>query len=339
MPYRLIQVGLGDFGRRWLDVAHDHPSWEYAALATRNAAARSACGDACGLPEDRRFATLGEALASGIEADAVLVTTPHFRHVHDVSLALQRGMHVLVEKPLAGDWRGCVEIFEASRTARGMLMVAENYRFGPGPRTAHEIVSSGQIGRPEFLSMDYFVGHEFPDGDWRNDYEYPLLVENATHQFDLVRYVTGANATEASCTAHGSSRTPHWPYPNISAHFTMTGGLHFDFSASWAYDELRTPWEGEWRLYGSTGAMRWGRDRIEVVAGGDSRVVAVESPDSDATLGATLEEFTAALDEGRPATTDIEDNMQTVAMVFAAMESSRRRMPVSIAEMLAARGA
>lgn len=333
MPYRLIQVGLGDFGRRWLAVVNSHPSWEYAAIATRNPHVRSECAEQCGLPDDRRFETLDEALASGIDADAVLVTTPHFRHVDDVSSALARGVHVLVEKPLAGTWDDCVAIRDASRGASGTLMVAENYRFGEGARTVRDIVSSGEIGEPEFLRMDYFVGHEFPEGDWRNDYEYPLLVENATHQFDLVRYVTGSDPLRVFCSAHGSSRTPQWPFPSVSAQFAMTGGLHFDFSASWAYDELRTPWEGEWRLHGSEGALRWERDRIEVVAGGTARAVPVHSRHSDSTLRATFDEFTAALDEGRPATTNIEDNMQTVAMVYAAMESSRRHTPIAVSDL------
>ena len=151
---------------------------------------------------------------------------------------------------------------------------------------------------------------------------------------DLVRYVTGANAQAVYCTAFGSSRARHWPFPSVNAHFTMAEGLHVDFSASWAYDEFRTPWEGVWRLYGTRGALSWDRDRIVVQRSGQSRTVEVPSRDSDHTLGATLEEFTDALKAGRSPVTDIHDNMETVAMVFAAIESSRCGLPVKLADFV-----
>jgi len=335
MAYHIMQVGLGDFGRRWLKLVHAHPSWEYAGIATRNARVRAEFGREVRVAQKHQAATLRELLDEQIDADALLVTTPHFCHVDDVALGLARGLNVLVEKPLAGSWSECLAIREAARAASGTLMVGENYRFGEGARLAREIVASGEIGRPEFLSMDYFVGHSFPKGDWRNDYAYPVLIENATHQFDLVRSVSGLNALEVFCTAFQSARTPHWSFPSVSAHFVMEDGFHFQFAASWSYDELRTPWEGIWRLYGSEGALSWSQDRVEIHRGGECRAVDVPSRPSDHTLEATLEEFTAALGAKRAAETDIEDNMQTAAMVFGAIRSSEQRVAVSIPSMLA----
>ena len=45
-PRKLIQVGLGGFGRRWLEVVLADPRWEYAALATRTPAVREGGGPA-----------------------------------------------------------------------------------------------------------------------------------------------------------------------------------------------------------------------------------------------------------------------------------------------------
>lgn len=240
-----------------------------------------------------------------------------------------------MEKPLAGTWEDCLAIRDAARAADGMLMVGENYRFGEGARIAHEIVRSGGIGAPELLSLDYFVGHVFPEGDWRNEYTYPLLIENATHQFDLVRYVTGREPESVSCNTFPSARTPHWPRPSVNAQFTMSGGFHFQFSASWSYSKLRTPWEGTWRLYGSTGALSWTQDRIEVHRGKEVETIEVPSKPSDHTLAATFDEFTSAMNEARAAVPDVEDNMHTVAMVFGAIRSSETGAPVSIVDMLA----
>jgi predicted dehydrogenase len=334
MPYSIVQVGLGDFGRRWLNIVNKHPSWEYAAIATRNDDVRRQCGELCNLPTERRFLSLRDSLEAGVTADVVLVTTPHFRHQDDVILALENGMDVLVEKPLAGSWDECLAIRDAAARSDHRVMVAENYRFCDGAIMMRDIVASGEIGTLEFLNMEYFVGHTFPDGDWRNEYEYPMLVENATHQFDLVRFVTGNDAEEVFCTARESARTPHWPFPSVSAQFAMNRGFRFAFSGSWAYREFRTPWEGRWRLYGSSGAIIWDMDTITVESEGKTRTLPVPSKDSDHTLSATFDELTASMDDGRAATTSIEDNMQTVAMVYASIESNRRNLPVTISEML-----
>ena len=333
MTYRMIQTGLGDFGRRWLDLVRSHGSWEPVAIATRNVETRRSCGDLASVPDSRRFATLDE-VPGDVGADAMLVTTPHFRHAHDVLWGLERGLHVLVEKPLAGSWEECRQIHSAALQSATAVMVAENYRYGEGARLARRIVESGEIGVPEFLCVEYFVGHAFPAGDWRNEYGYPLLIENATHHFDLVRYVTGTNAERVSCTVCASRRTPHWSAPSVSASFTMSDGLHFQFAGSWAYDEFATPWEGVWRLHGSRGSLSWANDRIEVRSGSGSRIEHVPSRPSDSTLAATLEEFTAALDEARPPETAIEDNMQTVAMVYGAIRSAEHGAAVSVPGIL-----
>ena len=334
MPHRMMQVGLGDFGRRWLRIVNTHDEWQYAALATRNESVRSECGSEVGTGPEALFSTINDAVAVGIDADAALVTTPHFRHRADVSVLLESRKHVLVEKPLAGTWEDCLAIRDAARAAEGKLMVGENYRFGEGARTAHELVRSGAIGTPELLSLDYFVGHTFPDGDWRNEYIYPLLIENATHQFDLVRYVTGTEPESVYCNAFPSARTPHWARPSVAAQFTMSNGFHFQFSASWSYSEMQTPWEGVWRLYGSDRALSWTQDRIETHNGSKTEVIEVPSKPSDHTLAATLTVFTRALNEARTPVPDIEDNVRTVAVVFGALRSSETGLPVSIVDML-----
>jgi predicted dehydrogenase len=334
MPYRIIQTGLGDFGRRWLDVVSRHESWTVAAIATRNSQTRQECGDQAGVPDSHRFATLSDALDSGVHADGLLVTTPHFRHAEDVVSGLDHGLHVLVEKPLAGSWDECLRIRSAAQASDRIVMVAENYRFGEGAQLARRIVASGEIGIPEFLCLEYFVGHSFPDGDWRNEYTYPLLIENATHQFDLVRFITGTDAERVYCSVCGSRRTPHWTAPSVSASFEMSEGLHFQFAGSWAYTEFATPWEGTWRLHGSEGSLAWTSDEIEIRNSRNARTVRVPSRPSDATLSATFEEFTAALDEHRSPGTAVEDNLRTVAMVYGAIRSAEQGAPVSVSEMI-----
>jgi predicted dehydrogenase len=195
------------------------------------------------------------------------------------------------------------------------------------------MVRSGAIGEPEYLCLQYFVGHTFAAGDWRNDYEYPVLVENATHQFDLIRYICAREPVAVSCAAGCSQRTPHWPRPNVSVHIEMSDGMHAQFDASWSYQEFRTPWEGSWRLHGSKGSILWAENLIELLAGSDRRTVQLPSRSSEKTLAATLAEFTRALSEKDRPAVDISDNMATLSMVFGAIRSASERRTIRIEEM------
>ena len=100
---RLIQVGLGGFGRRWMEVVLADRNWHYAAVATRSPAAQRFAAERTGLALERCTDSLAAALERAPEADAVLVTTPYFCHEDDVVTALRHGKHVLVEKPLTGN--------------------------------------------------------------------------------------------------------------------------------------------------------------------------------------------------------------------------------------------
>ncbi len=45
MALKMLQVGLGGFGKRWMRVVLNHPEWEYAGIATRNVKVRKEGGD------------------------------------------------------------------------------------------------------------------------------------------------------------------------------------------------------------------------------------------------------------------------------------------------------
>ncbi len=327
-PRKLIQVGLGGFGRRWLEVVLADPRWEYAALATRTPAVREAAARRAGLPSERTAGSLAAALESAPEADAVLVTTPYFRHADDVVTALGHGKHVLVEKPLTDNHGDAERIRAAGRAAGTTVMVGEDYRFRAGPRAVHAILEAGEIGVPEMIDLQYFVSHRFPAGDWRNDLRYPVLIENNTHQLDLLRYLTGREALAVTASAFASAGDTPWPFPSTAALIEMDGGLHVTFSASWAYPALRTQWEGTWFMRGPHGGLHWDESGITVLRGERRR--AIPAPDPAPRLDRVLEEFTAALDEARAPSVSLEDNLRTLAIVLAMIRSSeeRRRVPL-----------
>lgn len=86
-------------------------------------------------------------------AAGAIVCTPHDRHLADARLALEAGLHVLVEKPIALTLDQADTMIAAARDAGRILMVAENFHFMPAFRHVHALAASGTLGRLRELHL------------------------------------------------------------------------------------------------------------------------------------------------------------------------------------------
>jgi predicted dehydrogenase len=87
-----------------------------------------------------------ENAARDPRADAAVVCTPHDRHCADTLLALDAGLHVLVEKPIAPTVEEADRMIAAAQAAGRVLMVAENFRFMPAFRHVHALLTADAVG-------------------------------------------------------------------------------------------------------------------------------------------------------------------------------------------------
>ena len=94
------------------------------------------------------------ALLDGGEVDAVIVNTPHGLHHQMVLDAAERGLHVLVEKPLATTVADCDEMVRACATAGVTMVVGHIQHFLPDKMAIVEVLASGDLG-PVRMVHDY----------------------------------------------------------------------------------------------------------------------------------------------------------------------------------------
>ncbi len=135
-----------------------------------------------------------EAMAAAMpELDAVDVVTDPAVHHEVACKALDLGLHVMVEKPMAITVRACLRMIQAAERNRRVLSVAENYRRDPSARLVRHELAGGAIGTPY---MGLF--HEVSDGDrifitpWRHlKSRGGPLVDMGVHFADLIRYQLG----------------------------------------------------------------------------------------------------------------------------------------------------
>jgi predicted dehydrogenase len=86
------------------------------------------------------------------ELDAVVVSTPHNYHLEPTLAALDRGLHVLLEKPLATSIADARAILKASEQTDRVVMMGVNRRGDPSWQSAQRALASGQIGRVRQIS-------------------------------------------------------------------------------------------------------------------------------------------------------------------------------------------
>jgi predicted dehydrogenase len=120
---------------------------ELVALFSRNPTKLATLGDRYRVPGRYDYASYDAVLARN-EVDAVYIALPNHLH-HDFTMrALERGVHVLVEKPMAVDEAQCHAMIDAATRRRCKLMVAYRLHFDRANLEAVEVVRCGHLGNP-----------------------------------------------------------------------------------------------------------------------------------------------------------------------------------------------
>ena len=127
----------------------------------------------------------------GIEAVDV-VTDPSVHH-RVVCQALDLGLHVLVEKPLAITVRACQQILDAAERNGRIVSVAENFRRDPSARIVRHLLDSGAIGTPYMgLYHSLGAGNAIFITPWRHRRELGgFILDMAVHFTHMIRYQLG----------------------------------------------------------------------------------------------------------------------------------------------------
>ena len=335
---RLIQCGVGGFGKSWLtDVAAISPDFELAALVDtlpeNLAAAREACP---GVPA---FATLEDALAQ-ITADAVLTVTPPAIHVQHARLAFARGMHVMTEKPLADTLEHAGEMVRLARESGRVLMVSQNYRFRPSIQCARELLAAGTLGEFGHGHLDFYIPGDFT-GTFRETMLYPLLIDMAIHHLDLIRCVTGQNIVKVTA----QSFRPAWSWfqhdPGLKMLLELENGAAFSYSGDWTARGRSTTWNGTWRLQCAEGSIHIEGDQVTLARSErwdkNPSAEPVSLPDLSRTeRAATLGLYAEAIRSGQPNELSGENNRWSFGAVMAGLESAKTGLPVKVAEVIGA---
>lgn len=335
---RLIQCGVGGFGEGWLK---NHTScsadFELVGLVDVSPRALAAAGQIAGVPIERQFASLGEALLC-IDADAVLTVTPPQVHLEHARIAFSHGLHVMTEKPIADSIENAGEMVQLAKECGRELVVSQQYRFTPFLQKFKELVQNNTLGELGHGHIDYYIPMDF-SGTFRETMDFPLLLDMAIHHFDLIRSVTGREVVKV--TAH--SFRPAWSWyrhhPALKMLIELEGGLPISYSGDWSASGRITSGHGNWRLQCAEGSLHLENNRIFAERserwGKNGSVEEMSFPELErADQAATLHLFAEAIRTGVSAEISGKDNLGSFAVVAAAIKSIKEHRTVLVEECL-----
>lgn len=321
---RVVQCGLGSFGRSWADVVRRSQVAELVGVVDPMPEARARAAETLGVAS---YATLEEALAQAHPA-AVLVATPPATHHAVATQAMRAGRHVILEKPLAATMDEARDLIQTAQTTGRILMVSQNYRYRPHARAAQAVVQLGMLGALTHVKITFKRDSRtlWSSDNFRYAMRYPLVLDMSIHHFDLLRCLTGQNVTQIYACEWPAPDSPYQHPPTVVAVMTLTGGATVVYEGNWASHGSQTSWNGAWEVVGELGRMLWNpgdmhSEEVWYQAWGQPlqhvALPNLELTERDATLGA----LARAVTTGEAPETSAADNIHSLGIVFGCIES------------------
>jgi len=161
---------------------------------------------------DRLHKDYHELLNHASDIDVVVISLPNFLHFESIELALERGLNVFVEKPMAYTVEECRKIVRLVEKCGRKFMVGHCIRFVDAIERMKENVDKGIIGRLEVATIEEVINGPFshprvpaPVSDWWLDPKKSgggVLLDIGCHMIDLFRFFAGDSKVVFSCLDH-----------------------------------------------------------------------------------------------------------------------------------------
>jgi predicted dehydrogenase len=339
MTLPIIHVGLGGWGTSWATtIVAKNKDIETVAFVEIDPEALQKVQVLLHVPAERCFTSLEEALVATPQAEAVLITASLPGHVPSTRVALRAGKHVLLEKPFAPSVAEAQELVDLADAQGKLLMISQNYRYAPVVRAATKAIQAQAIGSIGSVSIDFRRYDNVQPFEVHRHYKIwePLLVDMSIHHFDLMRLVIGQEPRVVVCKTWNPSWSKYVESASASMTITFDGGAVVSYRGSWVSMGTQTNWTGDWHMEGEKGELTWScrgdlPEYVKLRLLGEA-VSTLELPKLTAIDRAgSLAAFVHAVQTNTVPETSGRNNLKTLALMFAAIESAKTGLPVNIA--------
>lgn len=270
----------------------------------------------------KAFSSVEELLNANLPLDAVIICTPPSTHEDIAVSCVNRGLHVLCEKPFAMDSTSARRMVRAAVKADVILTMASKFRYTPDVSAAKRIIETGKLG--EILLLENVFASRV---DMRNRWNAQpsvsgggVLVDNGAHSVDLLRYFLGplaeVNAVEGkrvqSLAVEDTVRV------FVRSQAGVVGSIDLSWSMNKEVDAFLS-------FYGSEGVLHvgWKGSRYRLHTGGEWTTLGGGYNKVEA-FSRQLANFCAAVREEEALVIGPDDAIASVDAVEAAYRSLRK---------------
>lgn len=202
----LTLLGAGQRGMgAYAPYALEYPDEvEFVAVEETDEERRNKFKELHKIKEENCFTTWEELLEKPKMSDAILICTMDDMHYEPTMKALEKGYHVLLEKPMSNNPLECVEMGDYAEKNNRVFSICHVLRYTPFFSTIKEILDEGRIG--DIISIQHIENvaywhqaHSFVRGNWRNSEETsPMILQKSCHDMDIFSWLVGSKCTNIS---------------------------------------------------------------------------------------------------------------------------------------------
>ncbi len=190
-------IGIGNMGFAHLACLKNNEIENATVVAVCDVSSEKRKNASEKYPDIKIFKTAEDLLASDL-VDAVIIATPHRFHAEIAMKALEKGLHVLVEKPVDITVSKAKELNEKAKKSGKVFGIMFNQRTNPLFREARNIVKSGKLGnlkRSVWIVTNWYRTQAYYDsGEWRATWQGEgggVLLNQAPHNLDIWQWICG----------------------------------------------------------------------------------------------------------------------------------------------------
>lgn len=250
-PFNFGLVGCGRISQSYIAAIKECPNVRLTAVMDTRAEVAQAAAEAAGCAAYTNL----ERFSRESAIDGAIICAPPIDHMAISCQLMQRGIHILCEKPFATRIQDAEHMIQVSRETDRVIMMASKFRHVEDVIRAKAIIASGMLGQPLFYE-NWFCDKVQMLGRWNSDPEVGgggVLIDNGTHSVDIVRYLLGPIARVC---ANESRRVDALPVEDTaSLAFTTESGVLGSIQLSWSLKVERPDYVS---IRGTDGALSIG---------------------------------------------------------------------------------
>ncbi len=319
-------IGTGGIAQTYAQAFQTSDCCQLVAVADTRTTAAAAFAEPFGAQSFADYKTL----AGNSEFDAVIISTPPNTHPEIAQYFMNRGKHVLCEKPLCLSVAEAKQMIETAEKTDVTFTMATKFRYCEDVVTAKSILASGVLG--EVVQFENaFTAKVDMSQRWNSDAEVSgggVLIDNGTHSVDIIRYflgpITDVLALETSGTQNLSVDE------NVKLLAKTANGVAASVDLTWGINK-ELPYFIS--IYGTSGTLHigWREAKYKLNSSPDWTVFG-KGYDKVQAFRAKIENFHNAVVSGEELLTKPADALASVEVIEAAYKSLKQNLWQKVTE-------